>query len=625
MLRLRFPGRPVTSRLARRRRAPRPRPVLEHLESRTLLAADLGLTFHDNLVAGVERAFVTAGTQSVYTLAVTNSGDQTATDALVRVTLPEAISRATWTAAYTGGATGPAVGAAAPDTRVTIPAGGSVTFRIVATIPTDASATLQITSSVLSPTATVAHGDQSLVATDTTRLLPGSIVVSDTARWEGTPRVRLLDAGSGASVAEIDAFEPSFRGGVQTALADLDGDGRAEVLAVPGRGRVGEVVVFRQEVGAGGGVTLVRDAGFTLRPFGERYREGLVIAVGDFDGDGRDDFATAKAGGSGLIRVYASRPDTAGRVAQLRSFIPEVPGRSAGIALAAGDFGTFGGTTPDATRPDGKAELVVASGPGGKALVKIVDVSRVGAPVLDRIRPLAGFRGGVAVSLARVTKDMIPDLIVSQGLSGRSEIEVYDGAVAAAANPRLAAFTAFAGDTSVKPVFATGVDLDADGRANVIRVLQSGDTGRFARTFRIADAANNAVTIAADTQAPQVEALGRVAAASPPASGIITTASGLQFRDVVVGTGATPSSDTARVTVNYEGWLVDGRRFDGNENTAFSLNAVIKGWTEGLRSMKVGGRRQLIIPADLAYGAAGTGTIPPNATLVFDVELLSTT
>jgi FKBP-type peptidyl-prolyl cis-trans isomerase len=107
---------------------------------------------------------------------------------------------------------------------------------------------------------------------------------------------------------------------------------------------------------------------------------------------------------------------------------------------------------------------------------------------------------------------------------------------------------------------------------------------------------------------------------------MVTTASGLVYRDLVVGSGASPSSSTARVTVNYTGWLPDGTRFDGNAGVSFNLNQVIAGWTEGLATMKAGGRRLFVIPADLGYGAAGSPpSIPGGATLVFDVELLSTT
>jgi peptidylprolyl isomerase len=107
-----------------------------------------------------------------------------------------------------------------------------------------------------------------------------------------------------------------------------------------------------------------------------------------------------------------------------------------------------------------------------------------------------------------------------------------------------------------------------------------------------------------------------------------TTPSGLQYWDIVVGTGATAVSGS-QVKVHYTGWLVSGEKFDSSldrgEPFSFMLGAgqVIKGWDEGVAGMKVGGKRQLRIPPTLGYGAEGSGgVIPSNATLIFDVELL---
>ena len=111
-----------------------------------------------------------------------------------------------------------------------------------------------------------------------------------------------------------------------------------------------------------------------------------------------------------------------------------------------------------------------------------------------------------------------------------------------------------------------------------------------------------------------------------------TTASGLQYDDTVVGSGKRAEAGRT-VSVHYTGWLYEngtkGAKFDSsrdrNDPFEFSLGAgmVIRGWDEGVAGMKVGGKRTLIIPADMGYGARGAGgVIPPNATLVFDVELL---
>lgn len=109
---------------------------------------------------------------------------------------------------------------------------------------------------------------------------------------------------------------------------------------------------------------------------------------------------------------------------------------------------------------------------------------------------------------------------------------------------------------------------------------------------------------------------------------LVTTPSGLKYKDIKEGTGATPKPGQT-VEVHYTGTLENGTKFDSSRdrNSPFKfkvgIGQVIKGWDEGLSTMKVGGRRQLIIPPELGYGARGAGgVIPPNATLIFDVELL---
>ena len=122
------------------------------------------------------------------------------------------------------------------------------------------------------------------------------------------------------------------------------------------------------------------------------------------------------------------------------------------------------------------------------------------------------------------------------------------------------------------------------------------------------------------------------AAAAPAATAaqekIVTTASGLKYEDLKVGEGAEARSGD-RVEVHYTGWLENGTKFDSSVDRGkpfpFPLGAgrVIKGWDQGVAGMKVGGKRKLIIPPALGYGERGAGgVIPPNATLIFEVELL---
>lgn len=112
-------------------------------------------------------------------------------------------------------------------------------------------------------------------------------------------------------------------------------------------------------------------------------------------------------------------------------------------------------------------------------------------------------------------------------------------------------------------------------------------------------------------------------------TGMTSTPSGLQMKELQPGTGPSPQNGQ-KVTVHYTGWLTDGTKFDSSVDRGqpfeFTLGAgqVIKGWDEGVATMKIGGKRRLVIPPNLAYGGSsvGGGLIPANSTLVFDVELL---
>lgn len=117
-----------------------------------------------------------------------------------------------------------------------------------------------------------------------------------------------------------------------------------------------------------------------------------------------------------------------------------------------------------------------------------------------------------------------------------------------------------------------------------------------------------------------------VTAAAAQEAGAVVTPSGLVYRSLREGTGASPQA-TDRVKVHYRGTLPDGKEFDSsyqrNEAIEFRLNGVIKCWTEGVQKMKVGGKAKLTCPPAIAYGERGAGgVIPPNATLIFEVELL---
>lgn len=176
----------------------------------------------------------------------------------------------------------------------------------------------------------------------------------------------------------------------------------------------------------------------------------------------------------------------------------------------------------------------------------------------------------------------------------------------------------------------------------VFFTVQLGDNGSNAAAPDAAEEAVEVAPTAAEETAPDAttteaptEATDTAAdpAADPNASesteepALITTESGLQYLDLVEGTGATPKAGQT-IVVHYTGTLENGQKFDSSldRNSPFSFRVgagqVIKGWDEGFLTMKVGGKRKLVIPPELGYGSRGVGPIPPNSTLIFEVELL---
>jgi uncharacterized repeat protein (TIGR01451 family) len=559
------------------------------------------------------------GGELTYSITVSNLGPGFAAGTRVVAVTPPGTTPLGWTAEFSPDADGAVAGEGPLDTSITLPPGGTATYSFTVAVSPDRLGLLTTTASATAAAGLVETNPADNTAADTNRL--PVVVAGSEVGARSTPLVSVIDPATGGVLRQFLAYEPGFRGGVRVALGDLTGDGVEEIITAPGAGRVGEIRVFRQD-----GTELVA---YRTLPFGPAWRGGVEVAAGDIDGDGRDDIVAARSRGTGEVRVFASR-DSADPIpdAPLLQFLPFGPRHVGGATVTVADLGTFaGGTLVDATAPDGRLEIVVGSGPGTRATVRVFDVSAGARPVAT-IHPFAPrFRGGVHVAAGRITGDELDEIIVSSGRGGRTAVEVYDGRldlVPGRLAPVSRAFAALARPNA--PLFVAPVDLNGNGRVDRL-FAALGDPH--------AGVGIVALTTTGTTLGGAVGIPGpvRIAAARPRAAAgleFITTPSGLQYADVVVGSGPLPVTGQL-LTTHYTGSLLDGTVFDSSRDrgTPFQfrlgLGEVIAGWDEAFATMRPGGRRILIIPPELAYGAFPPpgSLIPPNATLVFDAELLA--
>ncbi|HUE70720.1 MAG TPA: ice-binding family protein [Pirellulaceae bacterium] len=298
----------------------------------------------------------------------------------------------------------------------------------------------------------------------------GIIVIGPDKSPQTNAAVLVLDDATGEILTSFVAYEPGFLGGTRVITADMTGDGIDEIIVAPGRSRAPEIRVFTLA-----GVELPE---FRTMAYAATFKGGVHVAVGDVNGDGLNDIITAPSYGKAEIRVFLRNP--------LGSLDPiaNTPYRKfnafgakfiGGAFVRVADMGTRLGNGTFVNTLDGKAEIIVGSGPGIKAAVKVFSVNAT--PVAVRtINPFstAGsvYKNGVNFDAADLTGDSIPDLVIGTENGGNSRVEtwVWNGS---AQLVKTGSFMAFADSPSkIAPVRVAAVDSDSDGIADQIATIQ---------------------------------------------------------------------------------------------------------------------------------------------------------
>ena len=445
-----------------------------------------------------------------------------------------------------------------------------------------------------------------------------------TASAPGTPAVvTVFDSATWQQQSTISPFESTFTGGVNLAVADVNGDGTPDIIVGAGQGGSPIVKVY-----SGTDNSLIQT--FTIGD--PNSRAGVTVAAGTFEGSSKpaDIVVGAVRDNQALVQVMRVSDG-----AVLQEYSPFAI--TGGASVAAADV-----------NGDGTPDVIVGAGPGGAPRVTVFD-GLTQNQIFDQYVFEQSFTGGVWVAGGNVEGTGNADVITAAGNLGGPRVQVYSGATGAVTQ------NFFAYDATQRAGVQAAV-FDA-GRTGSVAIVtndgpgQSGGVAAFdAKTLAPVSAAGLPGLPAGVSTAPAGTPLPTTPPTSPPPTSPPTTtddsgmsstipdltssnwqtqADGLKIWDVQTGSG-TAATATSTVQVFYTGWLTNGTVFDQhrspNSPASFDLNGgVIQGFTEGITGMQPGGIRNIFIPAALGYGAAGNGTVPPNADLVFQVKLISTT
>jgi len=367
------------------------------------------------------------------------------------------------------------------DTRIKLPVGGIATF-IVTNAQTSLSANTDIVNTASATPSVGGQKVEAMWVTSPPNIptagVPALVVGMDDG-CNGRPLVTVLDE-TATFITSFNPYPdlPKFRGGIRVASGDVTGDGVAEIIVAPSRNYTGEVRVFSRIPVASFDYQLLPE--YTFYPFGKSYRGGVEVAVGDFNGDGINDILCGQSTNAGLVSAFVVTPPpvipgppgyravASTPYFSFRGFPSPYTG---GVMVGAGDFGTYGANGVKLSSvPDGRAEVIVGSNAGMRATTKIFSV--FGAPnvkptlsLVKTILPFeSSFRGGVTLSVSPTTQLLQPnlpsDLYIGAGVGGKSRVEVYNGTTLTKSST-ITTFSSFA-----KPnarVFAAPVDILRNG------------------------------------------------------------------------------------------------------------------------------------------------------------------